>query len=367
MRCFLLSFCLVALLFNGVAASGAGRNLVQKFSSKVGKVTQVTMVGVCGLLTCAGLLFAHPQHSGESQSDTAVVDSAINGDVTHKDVINLATHTGEISVDRGSLFTLKVPVDFELEDMGDGKHFIPRYRDVQLAILDRDGNPIENALMMWHRGEAQAKMQFMWGKGDWDALRDKVKGVAVFENLFISQPLPAGAQLRVTGMQLSSDKTPDSNTDTDYFFDIATIQGSGLDLSVLGSALGTSADADALEMDPLLYEWRLKYQQALAIGSTIDWYVQVGESVSKIVTNEVGYGAVWGPDNPDAPTDTVIYLSAPYGEGEINKALDDYPDSYFLVTKITTPTAPDKSVAEGTEERVNVPRKTVVAVHRQER
>ena len=432
MRCFLLSFCVVALLFNGVAAGGVGRNLAQKFSNKVSKAGKVTLVSACSFLACAGLLLAHPQHSGESQADNAVADDvlhketqpskslklgdilylakdgrivyfdekgnlidslnngdvlhmkdgkivfldvgsksikdgkimfldgggkpnvSLNGGVLHKNEIDLATHEGLIAVDRGSLFTLKVPVGFEWEDEGDGKHFIPRYRDVQLAILDGNGKPIENALMMWHRGEVQAKMQFMWGKGDWDALQDKVKGVAVFENLFIPQPLPAEAQLRVTGAKLSSENTPDNSTDEGYFFDIATIQGNDLDLSA--EALG------ALEIYPLIYNWRLKYQQELEIGSTIDWYVQVGDSVSKIVKNKVGDGAVWGPDNPDAPTDTVIYLSAPYGEGEINKALDDYPASYFLVTKITIPV----SGSENTEQ-VSVRRKTVVAVYKQER
>ena len=223
--------------------------------------------------------------------------------------VDLDTHQGFILVERGSLFSMQATpqaiaakVDVGVMQLGEDGEWVfidpgiekTYLSDVQLAILDGDGKAIEGALMMWHQPKLQA---------------EQVDDVAVFEQLFVPVYLPAGAQLYMTGAVRGEGDG--------YYFDIATIEPSGLDLTFGDYSL-------VLEKFPPIYVNFLNYGEAEKFISPLDWYVHV-----------------WGDNNTAPAVSKVRPLRSTHGSIAVHfdqgdEFFKNLPDDYRLVTRVTT-------------------------------
>ena len=300
---FSLILMLCAYSFN-VNAGSKGIWFTQAIQTTAGKVKSAA--GTALVIAAACFNFSACDVNTPIEQLNQILE---DGKLVSSDYVDLDTHNGIILVERGSLLTMQatpnsiaVKIDVGMMELGEDGEWVfvdPEIEEtyvsnVQLAILDGNGEVMEGALMMWQQPKLQA---------------EHVGDVAVFEQLFVPVYLPAGAQLYMTGAVRGDGDG--------YYFDIATIEPSGIDLAFEDYSL-------VLERFPPIYVSFLNYGEAEKFINPLDWYVHV-----------------WG-DNNTAPAVSDVMPIINFGRGfevrfdQGDEFFKNLPDRHRVVTRVTT-------------------------------
>ena len=300
LMCCAYSFNINAVGLKGVWFTQAMQTMATKVNNATGKVTSAAGMALFIAATCLNFSACDVP---SDQINQIIGDGQL---ALESGLIDLDTHEGLILVERGGLLTMQATpnsitaqIDVGMLVLGEDGEWVAvdpgieetYLSNVQLAILDGEGEAIEGALMMWHQPELQAK---------------QVDSLAVFKDIFVPVYLPDGAQLYMTGAVRGEGEG--------YYFNIVTLEPSGIDLTI------EKANFVIETLPPIdVHVHFLNYEPSIA-GSAVEWYAHFEDNSSN-----------------KPVLSTVMQLQSYLGRPAIlmhQRRFNNFPDRYRLVTRV---------------------------------